>query len=715
MILEKVDKLFDRGLEITKDDILFNGKPIYFWSGEMPYYRINSSHWEDRLKKIKAAGVKFITAYIPWNIHEKEEGRFDFTGKSGDDRCNVVRFIKLIEKLGMYFLPKPGPFICAEVQHGAIPDWLTAKYPEIAMKDSNNRVVGFRQDNKPLPDFLNTVYLKYVDKWYTAVYENILKDRQYPQGPIVAMQIENEFPYSTSELASPFSWGYSEVIINMFRRWLKEKHRDIQTYNEKHASNYVSFDYIEPPRKLDREILNKKHWLAFQDWTMFREYYGVKTLKTYASIFRSLGMTVPFYHNAGMLEDEAPMNFGSLSDVMWMGVNFWLSAPPENDMDAYTQGIRRLKQLKGGQINRPNFAPELNWGWSDAGRSDFLTRYTMPFLKGTNVYTIVDGNQSGTLNEKPYSNSPEPYPGSSPIDASGNLTDCYAILKRLTTFTETEGEEFIQAKYNADVAIGFYTPYNYAYVYTKYGEVKKEYYSNKISIPVGANEFMQNVMKGFIENNIDYYCIDVQRASEKALGKIPVMIALTQEIMDSQTQNKLINYVLGGGKLIILPIIPDKDLKLEPAVKLKDFFFNEDGEDWKEISDGKINETLAISRSFGEGEFIFIDHYVIDGRVYQKILDKMKVNTRYAYSEQEDAEVISLANFESKAIYLFINNRGISDKKIIVQYLDIFDRKLYKKLEVECGKKSVSIIKVVNGQIVNYSINGFDGSYKTSY
>lgn len=727
---KEVQEHNENGLEYTSEGIFFNGKSIYFWSGEFPYYRTDSEYWEDRLIKIKESGVNFITAYIPWNLHEKEEGIYDFSGKYGDERCNIIKLVKLVEKLGMYFIPKPGPFICAEVQHGGIPDWLTDKYPEVKTKDSRGSDVGFRQDNKPLPEFLNSTYIKYVKLWYNEVYKNVLSGFQYPEGPIVAMQVENEFPYSTSELANPFSWGYSEEILDMFKQWSKESYKDIENYNILHCSNYSEFDVIAPPRKLDKKIQCKEKWLIYQDWVMFREFYGAKTLKLYADIFKKLGVNIPFYHNAGMLEDETPMNFGTLSDVMWMGVNFWLSKPPAKDIEAYTQGIRRLKQLKGGQANRPNFSPELNWGWSSSLEADFLTRYTMPFLKGTNIYTIADGNNAGKLNGVPYSNNPEPYPGTSPINAFGNKTDSYEILKRLTKFTEDQGADFNLAQYTADLAIGYYTPYNCAHIYSKYGNVDKSLYEDKIKIPVGSNEFVQDIMKGFIEKNIDYHCVDIGRTSLEGLLNIPVILILAQQVMDLNTQNKLISYVRSGGKLILMPQIPEIDLKFTKASIFKDSLFKDieiyDGKAdysefkkfkgiWSSIICEETKEILAVKRQFESGEILYLNKYITDIDVYKKIFQHIGVESSSSYSNDNEVEVISLKNHIKKCIFLYVINRSQEDKKINITYKDILEDGLYKEISMECGMESVSIVKIRKGKIEGYSINGFNGIHKDSY
>ena len=38
------------------------------------------SQWEDSLYNLKALGANTVETYIPWNIHEPEEGVYDFEG-----------------------------------------------------------------------------------------------------------------------------------------------------------------------------------------------------------------------------------------------------------------------------------------------------------------------------------------------------------------------------------------------------------------------------------------------------------------------------------------------------------------------------------------------------------------------------------------------------------------------------------------------------------
>jgi len=55
-------------------------------------------------------------SYMPWNLHEPRPGAFDFTG-----RLDVHRFLRLAQKLDLYVILRPGPYICSEWDFGGLP------------------------------------------------------------------------------------------------------------------------------------------------------------------------------------------------------------------------------------------------------------------------------------------------------------------------------------------------------------------------------------------------------------------------------------------------------------------------------------------------------------------------------------------------------------------------------------------------------------------
>lgn len=61
--------------------------------------------------------VVFVShSYMPWNLHEPEPGKFDFTGM-----LDISKFITLAQSIQLHVILRPGPYICAEWEMGGLP------------------------------------------------------------------------------------------------------------------------------------------------------------------------------------------------------------------------------------------------------------------------------------------------------------------------------------------------------------------------------------------------------------------------------------------------------------------------------------------------------------------------------------------------------------------------------------------------------------------
>ena len=156
-------------LSIKDGEFKMDGKSFRIYSGSMHYFRIMPEYWEDRLRKLKAAGFNTVETYVCWNMHEPRKGEFDFTG-----RFDIRRFIKTAQEVGLYAIVRPGPYICAEWDFGGLPAWL--------LKDRNMRL------RCAYPE-----YLQHVSDFYHRLFEEIGDLQQSEGGNIIAMQIENEY------------------------------------------------------------------------------------------------------------------------------------------------------------------------------------------------------------------------------------------------------------------------------------------------------------------------------------------------------------------------------------------------------------------------------------------------------------------------------------------------------------------------------------------
>ena len=69
-------------LNVQKDYIEIDGKPVFIYGGDLSYCRVPRRHWKERLLQMKAAGLNTVTVYAVWTYHQPSAGEFDFTGDS---------------------------------------------------------------------------------------------------------------------------------------------------------------------------------------------------------------------------------------------------------------------------------------------------------------------------------------------------------------------------------------------------------------------------------------------------------------------------------------------------------------------------------------------------------------------------------------------------------------------------------------------------------
>ncbi|HWT74126.1 MAG TPA: beta-galactosidase family protein [Mobilitalea sp.] len=158
------------------DDFNLDSKKIKIISGGIHYFRVVPEYWRDRLEKLKSMGCNTVETYVAWNIHEPVEGEFNFSGMA-----DVKKFIQLAQELGLWVIVRPSPFICAEWEFGGLPSWLLPK--------QNMRL---RTNTNP--------FMECVSKYYKELFKILTPLQVNYGGPIIMMQIENEYGYYGDDL-----------------------------------------------------------------------------------------------------------------------------------------------------------------------------------------------------------------------------------------------------------------------------------------------------------------------------------------------------------------------------------------------------------------------------------------------------------------------------------------------------------------------------------
>ncbi|KAI8059005.1 glycoside hydrolase superfamily [Gongronella butleri] len=155
---------------ITWDNysLKIDGRRVVFWGGEMHPFRLPSMNlWQDIFEKFKANGFNVVQSYFHWGFHCWNDQTVDLTGIRG-----IEYFLKLAQKTGIYVAARPGPYINAETTGG-----------------------GFALWTKTLKARSRTADAGWTDAWmpYISKMAELLEKYQYPKGPVIAVQVDNEF------------------------------------------------------------------------------------------------------------------------------------------------------------------------------------------------------------------------------------------------------------------------------------------------------------------------------------------------------------------------------------------------------------------------------------------------------------------------------------------------------------------------------------------
>ena len=157
---------------IGQTDFLLDGQRLQIRCGEIHFARVPREYWVHRLKAIKAMGLNTVCAYLFWNYHEWEQGKFDWAGQR-----DAAEFCRLAQQEGLWVILRPGPYACAEWEMGGLPWWL--------LKESGD---GFLRTRDPR-------FVAPARHWLKEV-GRVLGPLQVTHGgPIIMVQVENEYGY----------------------------------------------------------------------------------------------------------------------------------------------------------------------------------------------------------------------------------------------------------------------------------------------------------------------------------------------------------------------------------------------------------------------------------------------------------------------------------------------------------------------------------------
>jgi len=156
-------------LEIGSDGLKLGGEDFYLACGELHYFRVLPEGWKRRLELMKDFGLTAVQTYVPWHLHEKYKGEFNFEGY-----LDLGAFLKLCDEIEMKVMLRPSPYITSEVDLGGIPGWVQEK---------SETYVRCR----------DPYYLECISEYNKKLCKEFVPYLSTNGGPVIAVVIENEY------------------------------------------------------------------------------------------------------------------------------------------------------------------------------------------------------------------------------------------------------------------------------------------------------------------------------------------------------------------------------------------------------------------------------------------------------------------------------------------------------------------------------------------
>jgi beta-galactosidase len=431
-----------------------------------------------------------------------------------------------------------------------------------------------------LMSYMSEEFLHYTFLWYDKIMPIISNHQEKNGGPIIMMQVCNEvgvFQWLTGRI------DYHDSVIKLFKNFIVEKYKTIESLNNTYGTNFSSFDDVKAPI---RKIENRQDYCAYYDFHLFYRHYYALYLDTLSKKIRSYNIDLQLTHNIpGWIYGNAaelPMLISTYEEIMRTrkDISFGLDHIPEffSFRNAHSD-LSCNKILEAMQPHAPVWAAEFQAGTREhqvkSDAKDLETFYYASLahgIKSFNYYMFSQGiNPSG----KGFFG--KTFYFQTPVDAKAKKSALYNSIKKVDAFISKEKEELLLSEAKSDLCVALYKPYFYTELTTSQMLREKRLDVAKLGLAldprfVREELFFNGLLRSLQTLNFNYDIKDLETTSIEKLLEYKQLWITATEFMDAGTQDLLVSYVNAGGHLIIYPAIPTLDLYLNPCTIIKDGF-----------------------------------------------------------------------------------------------------------------------------------------------
>ncbi|MBM7553180.1 beta-galactosidase [Thalassobacillus pellis] len=567
-------------IEIKNKQIVIDGKPQIIMCGEIHYYRLDRSEWQDRINKLKDAGCNAVAAYVPWLCHEEMEGEVDLEGKTRPE-LDLAGFIDLCAENDLYFFLRPGPFIMAEMKNEGIPYWVIDKHPEIVPVTWDGKETLAKTLDYMAPNFLKETY-----KWYAAVMTLVAPRLHTNGGNIIGVQLDNEVGMLSWVSNCP---DLTENVLHDFVDWLKKRYDERtlkETYPFKLDHSAECYAAIRSP---EEDYVTSLHFdLGYFMRKRFADY--IARLREYAEEFgiKDVPFVVNIHGTGGGRGFTFPIGISQLYESYTQSAGY-LSGSDIYFGDLNMESFQDLYLINGfmdavHNPDQPLTSVEFNCGDGNFGNNfsgrldpsaaDFKTR--MCIAQGNRLinYYLMTGGRNYRLKKKPgdgndrIASTGERHGFAAPINPEGELNYTFPRMARaIKAMMAVSDKLAIMDEERDNVAFAFIPDYYMTESCYPNSTRMREIYQN-----LEANRSTaawENMARAMLLSGYRFGSIDIQNKPINVEDN-PVLAVPSARYMDKGIQTKLTDYMVNGGSLLLYGELPTHDMVGDPCHILAD-------------------------------------------------------------------------------------------------------------------------------------------------
>ncbi|WP_258953992.1 beta-galactosidase [Thalassobacillus devorans] len=657
-----------------------NGKETLLYGAELHYFRIPKQDWRSRIQEAKDAGINMISTYVPWMFHEYEEGSIDLTGETRGER-DFQSFLQVVSEEDMYCLVRPGPYVMAEIVDHGVPTWFIENYPVALAQTDEGKAHPTR-----VVSYMHPTFLGKVERWYSEVCSIIKPFQVDAGGPVIMFQLDNE--------VGMFHWvtnqgDYNEVTIQQFEQYLYDKQVDDSTNQEVYETackvdepaNYM----LKHPEEPAAQLLKNEYYL------FMRSHYRMY-LEHLKELAKQNGINVPWivnihgFHTIDYLKRGTMYPIGvaqlleaaKMENTMMAGDYYIGNIEFDNYVDivlanAFTKSIQSPDQ--------PLFSAEFQGGCSSdkprlqPSTFDLTTRLCFANgMNGVNYYMFTGGEnyENIGLNGRRHE-------WQAPLSASGEKKPHFQAIQHLGRMFQTFEKPLLDSKQTIDTCVAFYPDYYMTEYSNLFSSTIIETFQQERDLNI-----YNGVARGLRVNNIIFDSLNIQNSKRINVEEVPTLWMFSMNWMHADVQQKLIDYLEDGGKLVLFPSIPTKDVNNNQCTLLKDYIdvglrgrktgFATVGDidsvqttymETFEVDDGAFawsedeeKSVAAFEKRLGKGRLIVFGvglelnyHYKYD--VVQQLADRVGITSNFNLEQELDVSVRAIDN---DSYFVFLHN-----------------------------------------------------------